>query len=318
MEKTPQIRHWCFTWYDDAWPNWIPDKMVYLVYQVEVCPDTNNFHIQGYVEFKRSQRLGSVKKLLRSNTVHLEPRQGSRAQARAYCMKEESRSTGDYAGPFEYGEWVEGEVKRSDLADAVESIKSGKTWSEFLELHTCVAVRYLKSLRQIWDHFNVKPRDGSQPVFNVFLYGDSRVGKTRFSHWLRMRCETSPYTGYIGRWWEAYMGQEWALYDDFDGQPHMDVGLFKKICDRYPLRVEYKGGSVEYCATVNIFTSNTCPIDWYSREHWDAVRLRANHLVWWRRDSVRCESCASQDDCDLLKLIAEFQEEVALLDELEL
>jgi len=311
MENTPQIRHWCFTWYDDAWPTWIPDKMHYLVYQVEICPETNRFHIQGYVEFKRSQRLNSAKKLLKTLTAHLEPRQGSRDQARAYCMKEESRAGGEHAGPWEYGEWTTGAEKRSEIQLAVESIKSGAEWPKVLEDFTGVAVRHYKNLFTIWNHFNLKPRDGEERVHNVYIYGTAGVGKTRFAHWLCRYFNQVPYTGYIRSWWENYLGQEWALYDDFDGAVHMDIGSFKKVCDRYGVRVACKGGSAEYRASVNIFTSNIYPIDWYDRVHWDAVRRRASHLIWWRAaDNIQCEKDHSEEEggrCRLLELIAEFQ-----------
>lgn len=306
MDKTPQIRHWCFTSYEDAWPAWIPDKMVYQVYQVEKCPDTGRIHIQGYVEFKRSVRLNSAKKLLKLLKAHLEPRQGSRQQARDYCMKEESRliHPDQEAGPWEYGEWSEGETKRSDLLTAIQSIQEGKPWKDLVAENPAVAIRYYKNLFSVWNIFNSKPRDGTTAAHNVFIYGDSRVGKSRFAHWLARRQGVVPYTGHITGWWQDYMGQQWVIYDDFDGKPHMDVSHFKKICDRYPVTVPVKGGSAEYSAAVNIFTSNICPIDWYERAHWDAVRLRANHSIWWRVGSVQCETCGDQP-CELLDLVHE-------------
>lgn len=308
MDKTPQIRHWCFTSYEDAWPAWIPDKMVYQVYQVELCPDTGRFHVQGYVEFKRSVRLGSAKKLIKLLTAHLEPRQGSRQQARAYCMKEESRAPGEHAGPWEYGEWAEGETKRSDLQDCIQNIREGKDWKDLVTENPACAIRYYRNLHQVWTIFNQKPRDGTTSVYNVYIYGDAGVGKTRFAHWLARRQGFIPYTGYITGWWQDYMGQEWAIYDDFDGYPHMDIGNFKKICDRYPVTVPVKVGSAQYSATVNIFTSNVYPIDWYDRVHWDAVKRRANHCIWWRSGSVLCESCGDQP-CELIDAVHEAQVE---------
>ena len=50
--------------------------------------------------------------------MHLEPRQGTRTQARAYCMKEESREE----PPKEFGEWQIEPGKRIDLQAARERI----------------------------------------------------------------------------------------------------------------------------------------------------------------------------------------------------
>lgn len=308
MDKTPQIRHWCFTSYVDRWPTWLPDKMVYMVYQVEACPETNRFHIQGYVEFNRSYRMKAAKKLIGDNTAHLEPRQGSREQARLYCMKEESRGVGPDAGPWEFGEWRAGEEKRNELQSAIDSFKEGKDWNFIVSEFPSIAIRYYKNLHQVWTHFNIQPRDGSIAVDNVYIFGDAGVGKTRFCHWLAARHGVSPYTSYIKGWWQDYLGEPWAFYDDFDGAVHMDVGHFKKICDRYAVQVPCKGGSAQYCSAVNIFTSNVYPIEWYPREHWDAVKRRATHNIWWRRASIQCETCGASP-CIVIDLINEAQVE---------
>lgn len=281
--------------------------MHYLVYQVELCPNTGRPHLQGYVEFKRSVRLNSAKKLLGDATAHFEPRQGSRDQARAYCMKEESRQN----GPWEHGEWTSGAEKRSELQGAIEAIKSGVDWTQIIEDFTGIAVRHYKNLHVVWNHFNVKPRDGSQQMYSIYIYGDAGVGKTRFVHWWAARCGQVPYTSYTRGWWQDYLGQQWAIYDDFDGSIHMDVGNFKKVCDRYPLVVPIKGGSAQYRSDVNIFTSNLHPIDWYERHHWDAVKRRGSHQIWWRTGRVfQCQADTCGEECPVVGLINEFYEEL--------
>lgn len=50
-------------------------------------------------------RLAGLKKLLGDDTVHCEPRRGSRDQAREYCMKEDEE-------PFEYGTFDNGQGSR--------------------------------------------------------------------------------------------------------------------------------------------------------------------------------------------------------------
>lgn len=302
-----QVRHWCFTWYEDKWPIWNADKINYMVYQTELCPETARYHVQGYIEFKRSMRINSIKKILGSNTIHLEPRMGSRSEARNYCMKEESR----VAGPWEFGEWKEGETKRDTLATVIADIQEGKDWEDLVKQNPAAAIRYYKNMNFVWQTFNVKKRDGGTEVHNIYIFGDAGVGKTRFCHWYCNRHGLSPYTSYIrgtggASWWQRYLGQECAIYDDFDGSIHMDVGDFKKICDRYPFTVPTKGGDVEYSAVCNFFTSNTYPIDWYPRNHWDAIKRRASHCIWWRVSSRICETCDAEGfTCPLLGEIEE-------------
>lgn len=61
----------------------------YLGGQIEKSPRTGNLHIQFYLEFKQSYRLKTI--VSKMFKAHLEPRMGSRDDARAYCLKTDSR-----------------------------------------------------------------------------------------------------------------------------------------------------------------------------------------------------------------------------------
>lgn len=293
-----QVSHWIFTWHDtEKIPTWNAERMRYLVYQLERAPDTGKLHFQGYVEFKRSTKMGGVKKALGSDTVHLEPRQGTRDQARGYCMKEESRVD----GPFEFGQYVESEQgKRSDLDTVADDIKAKMKFQDIIMRNLNAGIRYFNGIERAWRIYNEKARDPNERVYNYIIHGDAGVGKSRFAYYKWPEA----YNAYMPGWWQGYTGQEAAIYDDFDGRAHMDISWFKRVCDRYPLMLPMKGGSAQYVAKVNVFTSNTYPIEWYPREHWEAVKRRMDHIIWWRVDSIRCETC--QDDCEFVNEINEW------------
>jgi len=60
-------------------------------------------------------------------------------KARAYCMKEDTRT----AGPWELGLWHEpAQGKRSDLREFMDGVKSGKRHSDLIEEHPEVAAKY--------------------------------------------------------------------------------------------------------------------------------------------------------------------------------
>ena len=80
-------------------------KHKYTVYQQERCPHTQRLHYQGYSEFTDNVSWGALKNWL-GNSLHIEARQGTREEARVYCMKEESRVPG--TEPVEIGLWAEG------------------------------------------------------------------------------------------------------------------------------------------------------------------------------------------------------------------
>lgn len=115
-----QRRHWC-------WTLWLPDDasiedaeatareifdcihIRYACCQAERPEGLGSrIHLQGYVEFKRSQRLSEVKSKLGQASMHLEPREGSRSDARQYCISAtwKQKSKGRCAGPWETGKWI--------------------------------------------------------------------------------------------------------------------------------------------------------------------------------------------------------------------
>ena len=59
--------------------------------------------------------------------------------------------------------------------------------------------------------------------------------------------------------------EETVIFDDFKGSS-MRLHDFQLIVDRYPVKVETKGSTVELSATRLVFTSNKHPSEWYSED----------------------------------------------------
>lgn len=57
----------------------------YIVYQIELCPETGREHLQGFVQWTDKQRLTALKKFHR--TAHWEKRLGTPYEAEHYCKK---------------------------------------------------------------------------------------------------------------------------------------------------------------------------------------------------------------------------------------
>jgi len=116
LHTMARVRNWCFTLnnpqehgiVDDILPALNSER--YIVWQRERGAN-GTVHHQGYVECHAPMRLGAMKEWLPS--AHFEPRRGTREQARAYCMKADSRD-GESAGPWERGDFDAGE-QRVDL-----------------------------------------------------------------------------------------------------------------------------------------------------------------------------------------------------------
>lgn len=272
-DTSSRARHWCFTLNNPTTEelstlsttyNRSP-ACTYMVYQKEEGSNGTT-HIQGYLEFNAAQRFGTVKRLI-SQRCHLEKRRGTRQQARDYCMKEETR----LEGPWEYGTWIPGgQGRRSDLHGVREAITSGTSEVELWDSYFPAMVRYHRGIDR---YRNIKsvPRD-FEPVVHV-LYGPTGTGKSKWCF------DTYPgaYWKPQDNWWDDYDSQDAVIFDEFYGWLKFSVLL--RICDRYPLRLERKGGYVTFRSKQLIFTSNVPPEEWYKNiRNFDAFVRRVN--VW--------------------------------------
>lgn len=83
-------RAYCFTSFDSTKPVFNPENCRYLIFQEEECPETFNLHFQGYAEFPKKITIKSAMRILNISKGWLEPRYGSREEARDYCKKSRS------------------------------------------------------------------------------------------------------------------------------------------------------------------------------------------------------------------------------------
>jgi hypothetical protein len=76
----------------------------YAVAQIERSPQTGTLHIQAYTEWTKSKRRSEVYKIFPAS---LEPRKGSRDDARDYCRKKtwRGKDKGQVMRLPEFGEW---------------------------------------------------------------------------------------------------------------------------------------------------------------------------------------------------------------------
>jgi len=227
-----QLRNWCFTSYDLE--NFkLPDedpRFRYCVYQAEKCPETQRVHLQGYIEFNSAVSFGPLKTMFGDPSIHLEARRGSRAEARAYCMKNESR----YADPIEFGTWTGPEERaRQDLNEARERIQAKRSWNDVLndpELCNIVA-RYPRWAREVFDarNIDVPPPDiilrdwqtqvldmlDEEPVKRRVIWiwsEESGTGKTTFFDFCSSRFNILPATDFTNTLY-AYDGQRVIWFD---------------------------------------------------------------------------------------------------------
>lgn len=271
---TDRTRNWCFTWnnytIDDINTLFAAfggaKSVKYLVIGKEVG-DSGTPHLQGYIDFINARTLNGLKKLV-STKIHWEPRRGTWDQAVDYCKKD--------------GDWTEigtpnQQGNRTDLKSITQAILEGKSNRE-------ISLEYLDKSLRIMNHINtVRALHFEQKrnwEMDVRIYwGAPGTGKTKavFDEFH----VDDIYTKMVGKWWDGYKGEKVVLIDDFDpdGCFGITFDFYLKLLDRYPMRIEWKGGSGEFYSRVIIFTSNYDPEDWFNgKSNKAAFFRRVNHI----------------------------------------
>ena len=98
----------------------------------------------------------------------------------------------------------------------------------------------------------------------AFFYGKPGCGKSRLALELCKSVKDEiPYYKTKGVWWDMYDYEQCVIWDDFRGDCFEPQELFK-LCDRYPYKVQIKGGFLNFWSKIIVFTNNVkCPFDLY-------------------------------------------------------
>lgn len=207
----------------------------YLIYGKEVG-EQKTPHLQGFAYFHNAKTFTQIKKWL--PRAHLEKSHGTIEQNIAYCSKD-----GDV-----HEQGVKPECgKRTDLIKIKSKVLNNEPISDVLEI--VQNVQQLNFMEKLMKY--QKPPPPKKKTVKWY-YGGTGTGKTR-----RAILEGGD-DYYISsrnlQWWDGYIGQKVVIIDDF----RKDFCTFHellRILDRYPYRLQIKGGSVWLQADVIIITS---------------------------------------------------------------
>lgn len=213
-------------------------------------------HIQFYIAFSSKKRFLTVKQWFQTklgafigNEVHLEARRGSEEEAWAYCLKEGGAS---HAVGFPI---VSQQGKRSDLVRCTDLIKGGANMKELADLHPETVVRYSGGLVNLISLIK-SPR--STMTKCLWLFGSTGMGKSLSAQLLAMQFASTFHKSDMTWWWCGYQGEECVIWNDFrltaQSTPK-SISWFLNLIDRYPHKVQVKGGSMEFTSKIVIVTA---------------------------------------------------------------
>lgn len=271
-----RTRRWCFTLNNptelekkEVAALGIHDRVTYLIIGNEKG-ENGTPHLQGYIEFQHPRALAGVKTLI--HRAHWEGARGSSASNRSYCSKE---------GDFKEWGTISHQGARNDLSAVRQIIKTSRKVRDVLEVATShQAVRHA----EVCLNYEVVERDA--PPVVLWIYGATGTGKTRCGWELFDKNDTWCWNS--TKWFDGYDAHETVLFDDLRGE-ELPFAYFLRLLDRYPVKVEVKGGHRPFCPRNIIITSHHSPEEAFCHVRGEnmAQLLRRITLVW----SVERDGC---------------------------
>lgn len=243
-------------------------RCVYLCYGREGADKTA--HYQGYIEFTKPCRFSWLKKRLKR--AHWESRKGSRTQARNYCFKEDKK-------PFEHGKWKpDKQGERNDLVVVKRLLEEGVDHRDIAAEHFESYCKYNKFFKTYADWHQ---EERSEPTEVYIFWGPTGTGKTREAHLLSYDAKQ---IDYMNGFFEDPGNADVLIFDDV-ANPVRLLGrrLFLRITDRYPMKVNIKGGHANWAPKKIVFTTNENPEDWNLDE---ACKRRIKKIVYFGEDKA--------------------------------
>lgn len=238
-------RNFCFTSFSDSEPK-MSEDFSYLIFKREKCPKTEKLHWQGFVQYNRkvNRSMKRIAEDLGSKMIHVEKCKGSVEENLKYVKKLES-AVGE---PKEFGK-VSSQGDRNDLS----IVKECKTLKEVpMELY----IKFHKGIKE-YRLLHAEPRNWMTEVY--ILWGPAGTGKSMYCP------RENAYWKNDSKWWDGYDGEEEIVLDDWS-EKNFSREYMIRLCDRYPLKIETKGGTVEFRGKTIYITTNENPLLWYHGE----------------------------------------------------
>lgn len=247
------------------------EVVAFISWGFEIAPTTGTPHLQGQLELRAQLRWNQVRSLL-GPQAWLAVRRGTFEQAEEYVEK---------GGEHEqYGERVSSERRgqRQDLVHLREDLNSGSTLRYIAQNHFSAFIRYQRGILA-YRLLHATPRTWRTEV--IVYWGRTGTGKTEAVYENLQSLDDLWTQAVNGKWFDGYDDHPYALIDEFK-PAQFDITFLLRLLDRYPMRVEVKGGFTNWAPREIYLTSNMDPSTWYLNalpEHRAALKRRIGHVV---------------------------------------
>lgn len=216
------------------------DECTYLVYGREVG-ENGTPHLQGFSIFKKTKRLSGCKKWLPG--AHFELAKGTNDEASDYCKKD-----GDFT---EIGDLPAdtSEAKKRQWEQVVQWAREGTIETNDPEVY----VKYNRFCER--ERAKHRKLERLESTCGYWIYGPSGTGKTTAV--MDLLGQETIYDKGVNKWWDGYDDEENVLIDDVTAENGKFIASnLLRWADKFPVRVETKGGGLKVRPKRIIVTSN--------------------------------------------------------------
>ena len=221
----------------------------YCVWSWDTAPSTKTRHVHIYYEFNKAEYFTTLKN--KFPRADISPRQQARSACRGYILaKEEPHERGSFA---DCGH-------RTKLDEVQQMIHDGERMYDIANEYFPTWVRNHRALDKYAEFHRNSIAKKEREMYVEYVYGAPGSGKTHYAFeqagesWYILSQAKSEEQANINVWFDGYEGERCLIIDDFDGW--IPYRLLLRILDKWPLRLEIKGGSVTACFEHVIITSN--------------------------------------------------------------
>jgi len=246
----------------------------YGAYAPEIGENNQTPHLQGYVRFAQPKSTAAVCRSL-GGRAHVEIARGSDQESRSYVFGPYQR--GDKSKPINE-EAVEFGVmaspgKRKDLDVIKDLVKSGGKIVDVIDATS--SYQGLAFAMKAIPFFEPKRM---APTEVYWFWGSTGTGKSRAA-W--EEAGSDAYSPVSYKWWDGYDGHSHVILDDIRSD-FCSFNQFLQLFDRYPMRVECKGGSRQLLATKIWVTSPYDPPAFFQMQD-EAIAQLTRRITLVRR-----------------------------------
>lgn len=242
-----KFREFAFTNYDRKFDYESIKHVKYMIVGKEVCPSTGKKHHQGFISFINPRSFKSVKKELIG--FHIESTKKCALANIRYCEKEGNLH-------YEYGNRPIGQGTRTDMQEVFKKIEEGAKDIDIAKEYPNKWIFHHKAFDRYRNMIEDK-RDWVTKLY--YIWGNSGTGKTKYAIEKGAIIVNFTHSG-SSYFIQGYEGEDIILFDDVDERTFSNHrSIFLQLTDRYPLKVNIKGGERNWKPRKIFITSNYPP-----------------------------------------------------------